>query len=91
MTPTTALQLIVTDVEHQDDQTGHNRGWIVPAGTDPGADLQLEALTHVDIPAIEDETEWMQGLRDALAAEGYAITGAIEQDGRTVTAVVEAV
>lgn len=87
---TTKLQLIIPNVEAQDDETGLTRGWIVPAGTDPTSDLELEAVAHVDIPATEDEPAWWQGLRDALAREGYGLTGPVQQDGTVVTAQVEA-
>lgn len=81
-----ALQ-IITNVQLQ-TQDGVTTGWIVPAGTAPTADLELEAVSHVDIPATEDEAEWYQGLRDALAASGYAITGEIRCDGPITTATV---
>ncbi|MEU8264496.1 hypothetical protein AB0C02_28220 [Micromonospora sp. NPDC048999] len=84
-TTTTTLQ-IITDVEATND--GYTRGWIVPASTPADADLEIEAVDHIDIPTTDDEADWMQGLRDELAAAGYAIEGTITRDGATITATV---
>lgn len=80
---TTALQ-VITNVEAQ-TQFGVTTGWIVEAGT-LASEAQWEAVSHVDIPATEDEAEWYQGLRAALAAAGYAIPGEIVHDDPLVIA-----
>lgn len=80
MTTADALQ-VITNVEAQ-NADGYTVGWIVPFGTDPGTDLELEALAHVDIPATEDDAEWNQGLRAALAGAGYVLAGPTMAHGR---------
>ena len=71
---------LITNLEDQTD-SGHTRGWIVPAETPADADLELEAVEHVDIPATEDEADWDRGLRAALAGAGFALDGEIILDG----------
>lgn len=87
-TTTTALQLVIPNAEAQDDD-GFVRGYVVPAGTTT-EDLPYEALVELDLPATEDEAEWWQNVRNALAGEGYAIEGEIVQDCAEVTATVVA-
>jgi len=81
----TTLQ-ITTNVEQTED--GYTPAHIAPVGT---ADVELDAVDSVLVPANDDEAAWDQGLRDTLASMGYAITGPITRDGSTVTATVEQV
>lgn len=71
------MQIIIS----VEDQTtaGFVRGWIVPNGTDPAADLELEAVDHVDVPVSEDEARWHQLLLAALEHDRYQLTGPLTE------------
>lgn len=83
---TATLQMTIANIEIQEEYG--IRAWIVATGTPTTADLELEAVDHVDVPASEDETEWLQSLRDALGHAGYALVAEVHRDGVTVTAAV---
>jgi hypothetical protein len=87
MTGQTQVFQIITNVEATED--GYTKGWIVPAGTNANADLQLEAVDHIDVPTTEVETDWIAGLLAELAAAGYAMQfGSGRQHGPVFTATV---
>lgn len=81
----TALILVIFDIEAE-DVPGHTRGFIVPVDTNlKRANLEDEAVGHIDVPVTEDESEWMQGLIAAAAFEGWALDGEMVEDGSTLT------
>jgi len=82
------MTLVIENIEDV-DENGTTRGWIVPAGAETGADLELEAIDFIDVPADEDEKEWNAGLRRALVAAGWELAGEIQHDGPTITAPVK--
>jgi hypothetical protein len=71
---------VVTNLEAFTDD-GYTIGWIIPAGVAVDADLESEAIAHIQIPAREGEGEWMSGLSIALADEGYEPTGSGQHFG----------
>ena len=87
MTATTQLTIVIPNIEDTTTVEGYTRAYVVPAGT-PAADLDIEPIDHVDIPATEDPQEWEQGLRAALTHADWTLTGPISQDLCTVTAPV---